>query len=62
MPPCKKVLTNKIKRTSCLTRMIKSSKNNFIDRPDALNGYWTKTENLKLNIFLDILIQKISKI
>lgn len=39
MPPCQKVLQNKINRTICLTRMIKSCNINQISLPEATGGY-----------------------
>lgn len=39
MPPCQKVLINKIKRTQSLTRMIKSSNENSMQLPEAYDGY-----------------------
>lgn len=45
MPPCQKVLMNKIKRTQSVTRMIKSSKQNTIDVPEAVDGYYLDESN-----------------
>lgn len=39
MPPCQKVLLNKIKRTNTIVRMIKSADKNFIEVPKPVDGY-----------------------
>lgn len=39
MPPCQKVLLNKIKRTNTVVRMIKSAHKNFIEVPKPVDGY-----------------------
>lgn len=39
MPPCQKVLQNKIKRTITLTRMTKSCNTNQIELPAATDSY-----------------------
>lgn len=46
MPPCESVLLNKIKRTTKITRMILSSKENFIDLPSVNDGYCLDENNL----------------
>lgn len=46
MPPCQRVLMNKIKRTQSLTRMIKSSSNNLIQPPEAVDGYCLSENNM----------------
>lgn len=40
LPPCQKVLQNKINRTIAVTRMIKSCNNNQISLPEAADGYF----------------------
>lgn len=49
MPPCHKVLMNKIKRTRSVTRMIKTANENFIKVPAATDGYFLD-ENQKFAI------------
>lgn len=45
MPPCQKVLTNKLKRMLSMTRMIKTSNQNSIDVPKAVDGYGVDESN-----------------
>lgn len=47
MPPCKKVLLNKIKRTCYLSQIMQRSNQGAIERPD--DG-WILTENNELEI------------
>lgn len=47
MPPCRKVLLNKIKRTSYLARTMRQSSENFIGKPD---GGWYLNENNEMDI------------
>lgn len=42
MPPCQKVLMNKMKRMLSVTRMIKSAGKTSVHVPEAVDGYCTK--------------------
>lgn len=42
MPPCQKVLRNKIKRTNYITRLIKNADKNFVEEQDPCINGWFK--------------------
>lgn len=45
MPPCKKVLLNKIYRTNQITQMIKGSRNPMVYIPQPTNGWTLDAKN-----------------
>jgi hypothetical protein len=45
MPPCQRVVVNKIKRTNYLTRLIKNADRNFIEDIDPSDHGWIKLQN-----------------
>lgn len=47
MPPCKNILLNKVERTKYLSKIIKSTTGNSIERPEK---GWTVNENQFMEI------------
>lgn len=45
MPPCQKVLRNKIKRTNHITRLIKNADKHFVEEQNPCDNGWIKNEN-----------------
>lgn len=50
MPPCQRVLLNKIRRSNHLSHMVKSSSKNFIGLQDCTSGAWIINENNQMEI------------